>query len=772
MLLTSLPRTLTTTTTTTLASSSSISSPISPSSRVTSQRSLHAHSAAPSATTATTNYEYPPLPSLNLPSFADLNPRQLNGELDSLLKSLESDVVAIEQLDPSSVPFMEVVSQLDAVSERLESVFSPFRHLDGVQSHGVLREATFAALPKVVKFGMRISQSEALYRIFKYFSENPKGLSQVHLRVVESYLKSAELSGVSLTGSKKMKFSKNAQRLSLLGNKFAENVLDNTKALNLTVDLAQSPHYSALIQDLPLSLKSQAHSAYAALHPKSTGTIEEGPWTFTLDHHVFISFMERCSIRELRKELYDMFISRCSSGKWDNRATVAEILTLRGEQANLLGMKNYGEMSFAQKMAKDRDDVLSLSNTVLSASRVAAEKEMAELQKHADTLPGSPSSLLQWDLSYFSRSLKESLFNFSEEEVKKYLPYDSVMKGLFQLSSHLFDIEVVKHENLSEPNALSMFRFSEDDRDIQKWNSDVEFFYIYQKGKGDEPIAAFYLDPFARPSEKRGGAWMDVCKSSRYVDGKQVQIPVAYLVCNSSPATATSPAVLTFREVETLFHEFGHGLQHMLTTVEVSHVAGINGVEWDAVELPSQFMENWCYHKETFLSLTHTVDGEPFPVETFEKIKRSQTFMAGSMYLRQLTFGLTDLDLHTLPLSSPVEYESVRQVQRDVMKRTQILPSLLNDHSLCSFAHIFAGGYACGYYSYLWAKILSADAFEQFVVAGLDDPEAVKKTGKRFRDTVLALGGSKPPAEVFKMFTNSDPNPRSLLKHEGLLAEE
>ena len=326
-----------------------------------------------------------------------------------------------------------------------------------------------------------------------------------------------------------------------------------------------------------------------------------------------------------------------------------------------------------------------------------------------------------------------------------------MLQGLFGLIERLFGVRIVAA-----------------DEEAPRWHKDVRFFKVLDES--GTQVAAFYYDPYSRPENKRGGAWMDDCLSRRRINGK-LQVPVAHLICNGTPPSGGKPALMTFREVETLFHEFGHGLQHMLTKVDYPDAAGISGVEWDAVELPSQFMENWCYHQPTVMGMTgHYETGEPLPDELFQKICAARTFRAGSDMLRQLTFGLTDMDLHSA--FDPAGSESIFDVQRRVMERTSVLPMLPEDRFLCSFQHIFSGGYAAGYYSYKWAEVLSADAFGAFEEAGLDNDAAVREVGRRFRDTVLALGGARHPMDVFRDFRGRDPDPQPLLRQYGLVSPE
>ena len=402
-------------------------------------------------------------------------------------------------------------------------------------------------------------------------------------------------------------------------------------------------------------------------------------------------------------------------------------------------------------MAPDAEAVHRLLEQLRVASIDAARNDLAELNEFAKSRGFSdPEGLRHWDIAFWSQRLREERFDYSEEELRPYFPLPVVLEGLFDLTQRLFGVRI-------EPA----------DGEAETWHPDVRFFRVLDDS--GEAVAAFFLDPFSRPEEKRGGAWMDECLGrSRLLapPGSGVRLPVAYLICNGTPPVGERPSLMTFSEVQTLFHEFGHGLQHMLTRIDYGLAAGISNIEWDAVELPSQFMENWCYHRDTLMSLTsHVESGTSLPEALYRKLLAARTYRAGSDMMRQLYFGLTDLELHSASLP---QGQTAFDVQREVAKRTTVMQPLPEDRFLCSFAHIFAGGYAAGYYSYKWAEVLSADAFGAFEEAGLDDPSALAETGRRYRETVLALGGSEHPMDVFVSFRGREPTPDALLRHAGL----
>ncbi|CAD6248807.1 unnamed protein product [Miscanthus lutarioriparius] len=453
-----------------------------------------------------------------------------------------------------------------------------------------------------------------------------------------------------------------------------------------------------------------------------------------------------------RKKVYRAYLTRASSGELDNTNIISQILKLRLEKAKLLGYKNYAEVSMAQKMATV-ERVEELLEKLRAASWGHAVKDMEDLKIFAKD-SGSPEAndLTHWDLTFWSERLRESKYDINEEELRPYFALPKVMDGLFTLAHKLFGVTVEPADGLAPV-----------------WHSDVKFYCV--KDSSNSPVAYFYFDPYSRPSEKRGGAWMNVVFSRSRVlarNGLAARLPVAHMVCNQTPPVGEKPSLMTFREVETVFHEFGHALQHMLTKQDEGFVAGIRGVEWDAVELPSQFMENWCYHKNTLLSIAkHYETGETLPEEIYAKLVAAKNFRAGTFSLRQIRFASVDMELHTT--YDPNGSLSIYDVDRRVAERTQVLAPLPEDRFLCSFSHIFAGGYAAGYYSYKWAEVLSADAFSAFEDAGLDNEKAIEETGRRFRDTVLALGGGKSPLEVFVSFRGREPSPEPLLRHNGLL---
>lgn len=659
------------------------------------------------------------------------------------VRKILADVTArFEQLEKDVQPTWEsAVENFDELGIPFQYAWGPVSHLLGVLNSPELRHAHEEVLPEVVAFGLRVGQSEPVFRALTQLKAGDawKSLSEAQRRIVDQKILDARLSGIALAGEERERFNAIVRDLSQLNTDFSNHVMDATKAFSITLTDRKD------VEGLPPSLLRLASAAHnGTLTDESQhGTDAAGPWRFTLEFPSYGPFMQHSTRRELREQMYRAYIMRASSGDLDNAPLIQNIIALRTEKAKLLGFSTFAELSLAKKMAPSVQAVQKMFETLRGASWSHANQELDEVRKLA-VASGSRESLMNWDVPFWSERLREKTFQFTEEELRPYFPVESVLKGLFGLAQRLFGIRVTPA-----------------DGEAPIWHKDVRFFHVFNEN--GQRIAAFYLDPYSRPENKRGGAWMDDCLGRRKLHGK-LQLPVAHLICNSTPPAGGKPSLMTFREVETLFHEFGHGLQHMLTTVDYADAAGISGVEWDAVELPSQFMENWCYHRPTLMGLSaHYETGRPLPEDLFEKICAARTFQAGMQMLRQLLFGMTDMALHES--DSP---DSAFEIQRKISERTSLLPLLPEDRSLCAFTHIFSGGYAAGYYSYKWAEVLSADAYSAFEEAGLENDAAVARIGRRFRDTVLSLGGGRHPMDVFKDFRGREPSPDALLRHNGL----
>ncbi|KAG6747568.1 hypothetical protein POTOM_047454 [Populus tomentosa] len=692
---------------------------------------------------------------------------------------VESDLEELERTVEPSWP--KLVEPLEKIADQLTVVWGMINHLKAVKDSPELRAAIEEVQPEKVKFQLRLGQSKPIYNAFKAIQDSPQwpSLSDARKRIVESQIKEGVLNGVALDDDKREQFNKIEQELERLSQKFGENVLDATKKFEKIITDKKD------IEGLPAtSLGLAAQTAVSKGHTDASA--ENGPWIITLDAPSFMSVMQHARNRGLREEIYRAYVTRASSGDLNNTAIIDEILKLRLEKANLLGYNNYTEVSMATKMATV-EKAEELLEKLRAASWNAAVQDMEDLKIFSKNQGAMEANdLTHWDTGFWAERLRESKYNINEvcaynsmtvsaiafcvisvaddylqcsnvspsiEELRPFFSLPKVMDGLFNLAKTIFGIDIEPADGLAPV-----------------WNNDVKFYCV--KDSLGSPIAYFYFDPYSRPSEKQGGAWMDeVVSRSRVLspNGTAPRLPIAHMVCNQTPPVGDKPSLMTFREVETVFHEFGHALQHMLTKQDEGLVAGIRGIEWDAVELPSQFMENWCYHRETLMGIAkHYETGESLPEEVYLKLLAARTFRAGSFSLRQIKFASLDLELHTKYI--PGALESIYDVDQRVSKRTQVIPPLPEDRFLCGFSHIFAGGYAAGYYSYKWAEVLSADAFSAFEDAGLDNHKAVKETGHKFRETILALGGGKAPLEVFVEFRGREPSPEALLRHNGLLS--
>ncbi len=685
-----------------------------------------------------------------LPPFGEIKAEHVVPGIEQLLENLEEDLRSLEtqlkaklQSSPHASPsWAELIEPLTNITERLGWSWGIVSHLMGVKNSPELRSAYESVQPALVQFANQISQSQVIYDALKRLRDGElwRGLVPAQQRIVEAALRDAELSGVGLVGNAKAKFNEIQQSLAELSTQFSNHVLDATKAFSLT--LTEKDDVAGLPPSL-LSLTAQAAREAGA----KGATPERGPWRITLDMPCYIPFLRHAERRDLREKLYRAFITRASSGELDNTPLIEQILTLRAQQAALLGFENYAELSLARKMAPSVAAVEGLMEELRLASYDAATHELEDIKAFSHQ-----QDIKQWDVPYWTERMRESEFDLNDEALRPYFPLSRVLEGLFGLAERLFGIII-----------------SAVDGQAPLWHPDVRYFQVSDAERGDI-LAHFYLDPFSRPAEKRGGAWMDECivRAKVASEGTQtVRLPVAYLVCNQSPPVDGKPSLMTFSEVETLFHEFGHGLQHMLTRVDYPGAAGINNVEWDAVELPSQFMENWCYERDTLFGIArHYETGEALPEADYQKLLAARHFMTGSAILRQVSFGWVDIALHAQ--YQPGGGESVAEVRDRIAQKTTLMEPISGDAFLCSFGHIFSGGYAAGYYSYFWAEVLSADAFSAFEEAGLENKDEMAAIGRRFRDTVLSLGGSHHPMEVFKSFRGREPSTQALLRHRGL----
>lgn len=664
-----------------------------------------------------------------LPRFSSIKPDHVVPAVEQLLGEQKEALASLLQQDRFS--WDNLIAPLEALEENLSRLWSPVGHLNMVMNSDELREAHDACLPMLSDFHTEIGQNETLFQAIQSirYSAEYEQLNGAQQKLINDTLRDFKLSGVALSDDKKARYKDIAQRLSTLTSEFSNNVLDATNAWSHTVsdeaELAGIPDSSKAM------LKQFAEQAGA-----------EG-WLINLQMPSYIAVMTYADNSDLREALYRAYTTRASElgpSEQDNSPLMNEILALRNEKAQLLGFENYTQLSLATKMADSAEQVEKFLLDLADRSRPQAEQDYAEVKTFA--AEQGAGELNAWDITYWSEKLRQAKYAISDEDLRPYLPAEKVFDGLFTVAQRLFNIRIEATE------------FEHHYRD------DIRFFSIFDE---DGSLRGqFFLDCFAR-QHKRGGAWMDVCRS-RVEHADQVDVPVAYLVCNATPPVGDKPALLTHDEVVTLFHEFGHGLHHMLTKVSVTGLAGISGVEWDAVELPSQFLENWAWEKQALDGFAqHWQTGEPLPNELFEKMTAAKNFQSGLMMLRQIEFALFDLRIHGAPADSSTFIAD--QLAKTRQQVAAIQPPAFNRFQH-SFSHIFAGGYAAGYFSYKWAEVLSADAFSAFEETAVFD----SNTGQRFKQEILEMGGARTAAENFKAFRGRDPEIEPLLRHCGIAA--
>ncbi|MCF5892439.1 oligopeptidase A [Aeromonas veronii] len=671
----------------------------------------------------------------SLPPFSQIKPEQVQPAVIQAIadcKQKISDVLA--QRDPHT--WDSLIAPLEEVNDRLSRIWSPVSHLNSVLNSEALREAHDACLPLLSEFQTYVGQHEGLYQAYLALSQSDDFplLSGAQRKEIQNTLRDFRLSGIGLPAEAQQRYGEIQARLSELASRFSNNVLDATQGWHkLVADEAE-------LAGLPDSVRAAARQM-AELKGK------EG-WLFTLDIPSYLPVMMYADNRELRAEMYEAFTTRASdqgpnAGKWDNSAIMSELLTLRRELAQLLGFANYAELSLATKMADKTEQVVSFLTDLAAKSLPQGKAELEEIRAFAAEQHGQ-SELAAWDLAYYAEKLKQHKFSISDEQLRPYFPANKVVKGLFEVVKRVFGMKV--RERLG----------------IDTWHPDVRFYDIFDAD--DELRGSFYLDLYAR-EHKQGGAWMDVCLGRRYRQDGSLQKPVAYLTCNFNGPVDGKPALFTHNEVVTLFHEFGHGIHHMLTRIDVAGVAGINGVAWDAVELPSQFLENWCWESEALAFISgHYETGEPLPADLLEKMLTARNFQAAMQMLRQLEFALFDFRLHQE--FDPANPAQLPALLDEVRSQVAVMTPPAFNRFQHSFSHIFAGGYAAGYYSYKWAEVLSADAFSRFEEEGIFNPA----TGQSFLKNILEKGGSKEPMELFRAFRGREPKVDALLRHSGIAA--
>ena len=661
------------------------------------------------------------------PDFARIQPEHI----DAIFAIIEENRAETERLATLTVPTWDTLMQpLERMANRLSKAVSPISHLHGVQSSDEWRAAYEKILPELAAYGTDLAQHNGLYqavRALQAGDEYPR-LSAAQQKVVDDSLESFERHGVALPDDAKAEFRANSQRLTELASRFSNNVLDATNAWQLP-----------LADDARLSGLPEAIKPLLADLARQRGM--DG-YCLTLDAPVVIPVLTYADDRELRETVYRAYNARASEladdGQYDNAAIIEETMRLRARQAEILGYADYAALSVADKMAKQPQAVFTFLDDLVDKSKAAGEAEMAALRDYA-ARELSLADLAPWDVAYAAEKLRQAQYALSQEDLRPYFPISTVIDGLFAISQRLFGVHFRANHSLST------------------WHKDV---LAYDVLNADGSLRAqFYLDPYAR-AKKRGGAWMDGAVS-RFRDDGALQLPVAYLVCNFTPPVGDSEACLTHQEVTTLFHEFGHGLHHMLTDVDIYSISGINGVEWDAVEQPSQFMENYCYDREALAGMTrHKDSGAPLPDELYNKLIAAKNFQSAMAMLRQLEFALFDFRYH----SGTAWRDKTLDVHAAVRATVAVTPAYAANRFPMQFSHIFAGGYAAGYYSYKWAEVLSADSFAAFEEEGVFNAA----TGARFRDEILATGGSRPSMASFIAFRGREPRVDALLQQSGI----
>ncbi|HIE4801475.1 TPA: oligopeptidase A [Serratia marcescens] len=675
----------------------------------------------------------PLLTPFSLPPFSAIRPEDIVPAVQSALADCRA---AVERVVAQPGPFTwdNLCQPLAESDDRLSRIWSPIGHLNSVKNSPELRAAYEQALPLLSEYGTWVGQHEGLYQAYRSLKEGAafEALSVPQRKAVDNALRDFELSGIGLSADKQQRYGEIVARLSELGSTYSNNVLDATMGWSkLITDEAE-------LSGLPESALAQAQAMAQAK--------EQDGWLLTLDMPSYLPVLTYADNRALREEMYRAFATRASdqgpnAGKWDNSEVMAETLALRHELAQLLGFATYADKSLATKMAESPEQVIGFLSDLAKRARPQAEQELAQLRAFAKQHYGV-DELDAWDITYYGEKQKQHLFSISDEQLRPYFPEQRVVEGLFEVVKRIYGITAKER------------------KDVETWHPDVRFFDLF--AADGELRGSFYLDLYAREN-KRGGAWMDDCVGSlRKADGT-LQKPVAYLTCNFNRPLGDQPALFTHNEVTTLFHEFGHGLHHMLTQIDTAGVSGINGVPWDAVELPSQFMENWCWEPEALAFISgHFQSGEPLPKEMLDKLLAAKNYQAALFILRQLEFGLFDFRMHFE--YSPEKGAQILPTLAEVKKMVAVVPSPSWGRFPHAFSHIFAGGYAAGYYSYLWAEVLSADAYSRFEEEGIFNAE----TGKSFLDNILSRGGSEEPMALFKRFRGREPQLDAMLRHYGI----
>ncbi len=667
-----------------------------------------------------------------LPPFRAILPNHVVPAVDQLLTANRQEITKL--LEDNVCDWDGLIAVIEALNDFLSQSFGPVSHMNSVVNTPELRDAYNASLPKLSEYQTEMGQNADLFSAYQSILTGPDfdTLDQAQKKSIENAIRDFRLSGIDLPKKKQSRFAEISKRLSELSSQFSDNVLDATMG------------WKKVVTDKS-ELSGLPENALGLARQMAEQNDEKG-YLLTLDIPSYLPVLSYCENEKLRREMYEAFVTRASDqgpgkGQWDNSEIIHEILTLRKERAELLGFRNFAELSLATKMAQDTDQVIGFLTELAEKSKPAAEKEFAAICEFAQN-EFDVKEINAWDVNFYAEKLKEHRFSISEEKLRPYFPEPTVLSGLFEVVRRLYDIEI------------------EETKNIETWHEDVTTYNITKEGI---TIARFYLDLYAR-ANKRGGAWMDDCRVRRITAKGETQLPVAYLTCNFSAPVGGNPSLLTHTEVVTLFHEFGHGMHHMMTKVTCAPVSGVNGVAWDAVELPSQFMENWCWQKEALAFISaHFKTGESLPAEMLEKLLAAKNFQSAMMTVRQLEFALFDFRLH-LEFDPNLD-DQVQTILNEVRNDVAVVPAPEFSRFQHGFSHIFGGGYAAGYYSYKWAEVLSADAFAKFQEEGIFN----RQTGEKFLTSILEVGGSVDPMDMFVEFRGREPEIDALLKQDGIL---
>nr|WP_283939467.1 oligopeptidase A [Pseudomonas sp. R3.Fl] len=675
----------------------------------------------------------PLLQSYDLPPFSAIRPEHVKPAIEQILADNRAGIARILAEQGANPSWDGLVLAMDELHARLGAAWSPVSHLNAVCNSAELREAYEGCLPMLSAYWTELGQNRELFKAYEALAANPAAanIDVAQKTILEHALRDFRLSGIDLPAEQQKRYAEIQARLSELGSRFSNQLLDATQA------------WTKHVTD-EAALAGLTDSARAQMQQAAQAKGLDG-WLISLEFPSYFAVMTYADDRALREEVYAAYCTRASdqgpnAGQNDNGPVMQEILDLRQELARLLGYANFSALSLATKMAESPEQVLHFLRDLAVRSKPYAQQDLDQLKAYA--AEQGCAQLQSWDSGYYGEKLREARYSVSQEALRAYFPVDKVLSGLFAIVQKLYGIQIRELH------------------DFERWHPDVRLFEIEENG---QHVGRFYFDLYAR-ANKRGGAWMDGARDRRRDAAGQLVAPVAYLVCNFTPAVNGKPALLTHDEVTTLFHEFGHGLHHLLTRVEHAGASGINGVAWDAVELPSQFMENWCWEPEGLALISgHYESGAPLPQDILEKMLAAKNFQSGLMMVRQLEFSLFDFELHT----SHGDGRSVLDVLNGVRDEVAVMRPPAYNRFANSFAHIFAGGYAAGYYSYKWAEVLSADAFSRFEEEGVFNPQ----TGAAFREAILAKGGSQEPMALFVAFRGREPSIDALLRHSGLTGE-